>query len=235
MIAKACHVTAFSECSRRYGSNSKNELLFRVVFKISGDKLTSGHLRINVHARFELGGEILKSSKINLRSCRLAPGSELCPEFIYPPAVSVPEVLAPIEPIQEVQDNFTVATRNEENLPEVDAEEVEHVARNPNIRNDVDCYGVKWMENDSLAKKDKNGPINSRTWGIQTITGDVILQGCELGKIMSRLDFFLVMFPPAQLIQYTFLTNRVLKKEKLKETTTGEILNFFEFCKRRDL
>ena len=44
---------------------------------------------------------------------------------------------------------------------------------------------------------------------------------------MSRLDFVLVMFPPAQLIQCTVLTNRVLKKEKLKETTTGEILKVF--------
>ena len=59
------------------------------------------------------------------------------------------------------------------------------------------------------------------------ITGDVIIKGCELEKRMSRLGFFLVMFPPTQLIQCTVLTNRVLKKEKLKETTTGEILNFF--------
>ena len=52
------------------------------------------------------------------------------------------------------------------------------------------------------------------------------------------------MFPSAQLIQCTVLTNRVLKKEKLKEATTGEILNCFgiiiliskfEFCKRSDL
>ena len=127
MIAKACQVTTLSECSRRYGSNSKSKLLVGIVYKISGDKLASGHLRINVHARFELGGGILKSSKIFLRSCRLAPGLELCPGFIHPPVVSVPENLAPIEPIQEVQDNFTVATRNEENLSEVDAEEVEPV------------------------------------------------------------------------------------------------------------
>ena len=26
VIANACHVTALSECSRRYGSNSKNKL-----------------------------------------------------------------------------------------------------------------------------------------------------------------------------------------------------------------
>ena len=170
MIAKAYHITALSECGRRYGSNSKNKFLICVVFKTSGDLLTSDHLRMNVHARFELGGGILKSSKINLRSCRLDPDPTLCPEFIHPPDVSVPEILAAIEPIQEVQDNFTVATRNEENLPEIDAEEVEPILEapirvpcNPNIRNDVDCHGMMWMENDSLAKKDQNGPINTRT------------------------------------------------------------------------
>ena len=76
----------------------------------------------------------------------------LSPEFIHPPVVSATENLAPIDPIQEVQDNYTVATRNENNLPDVDAEEVEpiletptNIARNPNIRNDVDCHGMKWM------------------------------------------------------------------------------------------
>jgi len=49
----------------------------------------------------------------------------LSPEFIHPHVVSATENLAPIEPIQEVQDNYTVATRNEEHLPEIDAEEVE--------------------------------------------------------------------------------------------------------------
>ena len=102
MIAKACHVTNLSECSRRYGSNSKSKLLIGVVFKISGDKLASSHLRINLHARFDLGGGILKSSKINMRSCRLATGPILFPIFTHPPVVSTTENLAPIEPIQEV-------------------------------------------------------------------------------------------------------------------------------------
>ena len=82
---------------------------------------------------------------------------------------------------------------------------------------------MKWMVNNSLAKKDKNGPINPRTWGIQTITGGVLTKGCECGKCISRLVYYMVMFPPAQLIQCTSLTNIVLKKEKLKETTTEEI------------
>ena len=45
---------------------------------------------------------------------------------------------------------FTLTTTDEEDLPEVEAEEVENnikvprnTPRNPNIRNDVDCYGVR--------------------------------------------------------------------------------------------
>ena len=106
MITKACHVTSLSECRRKYGSNSKNKLLIGVVLKISGDKLASGHLRINLHSRFDLGGGDLKSSKINLRFCNLAPNPMLSPEFIHPSIISPTQILAPIKPIQEVQDNL---------------------------------------------------------------------------------------------------------------------------------
>ena len=66
VISKVCHVIALSEYSRRYGSNSKRKLLIGVVFKISGDKLASSHLRMSLHAHFDLGGGMLTSSKINL-------------------------------------------------------------------------------------------------------------------------------------------------------------------------
>ena len=84
VIAKAIHVTNLSECNRRYGSAANSKLLIGVVFKTSGDKLPSGHLRMNIHARFDLGGDISKISKINLRSYRLAPGP-----FIYTPSYCV--------------------------------------------------------------------------------------------------------------------------------------------------
>ena len=94
----------------------------------------------------------MKSSKRNLRFCRLDLGPILSPTFIYPPVVSTTENLALIEPIQEVQNNYTIATKNEEILLEVNAEEVEpmletqtNIARNPNIRNDVDYHSMKWL------------------------------------------------------------------------------------------
>ena len=102
----------------------------------------------------------MKSSKINLRFCKIAPGPILSPEYIYSFVIFPTQLLAPIQPIQEVHETFIVATRNLENLPEVDVEEVEPVlgtprlvSRNPNIRNDVNCHGMKRVENNSLAKE----------------------------------------------------------------------------------
>ena len=50
--------------------------------------------------------------------------------------------------------NIILITRNDDNLQEVEAEEVETVTEapintthNPNTRNNVDCYGVRLMKN----------------------------------------------------------------------------------------
>ena len=79
---------------------------------------------MNVHARFYFGGGDLKSSKLNLRSCILAPGPILSLTLIRPPIISPTQNLTRNQLIEEVHDNFTIATRNKENLAEVDAEEV---------------------------------------------------------------------------------------------------------------
>ena len=84
IIAKVSHVTCMLECSRRYGSASKTQILIGAVFKISGDKLPSVYLCINVHVQFDLGGEHIKISKVNLRFHSLAPGPVFTSDFIHP-------------------------------------------------------------------------------------------------------------------------------------------------------
>mgnify|MGYP003546679353 FL=1 len=44
---------------------------------------------------------------------------------------------------------------------------------------------------------------------------------------MSRLDFFLLMFPPKQLTDMVRLTNEALDRRQQKQTTKGEILKLF--------
>ena len=78
---------------------------------------------------------------------------------------------------------------NDKNLLEVEAEEVtitiedsKNTSRNPNIRNNVDYRGVRWMDNNSEPKMDQNGLIPTKRWGIQTVTGEVLIKGYKSGK-----------------------------------------------------
>ena len=61
---------------------------------------------------------------------------------------------------------------------------------------------------------------------------------------MSRLYIYLLIFSPSQLRQCILLTNIAVRRDKLNETTTGEVLKYFgilivlskfKFIKRRDL
>ena len=231
VITKTSHITCMSECSRRYASTCKTKLLIGIVCKITGDKVPSGHLPINVYARFDLEGSVSKLSKVNLRSYSLALGPVLTSDFIYPHVVPPYVDTAYNSYGREMVANFILTTTNDENLQEVEAEEVKttietprNTTHNPNIRNDIDCHGVRWMENNSEAKEDQNCPIPKGTWGLQTITGEDLVKGCEFGKRMSRLNFFLLMFHSVELTQCTLLTNIALRRDHINETTPGEVL-----------
>ena len=169
LMSKAYNVANLSECSRIYDSANKTKLLIDVVFKISADKVQSSYLHINVHARFDIGGGDLKISKVKLRSYLLALGPILSLSSINPPVVSPNLNLTPNLSRIEVDDNFTFATRNDKNLLEFEAEEVDTIfkgprntSRNPNSRCDIDCYGVRWMVNNLDTKRDQNGSIFTR-------------------------------------------------------------------------
>ena len=71
VIVKSSHVTCMLECSRIYRLAYKTKLLIGVICKITGDKLPSGHLRINVHTRFDLGGDVLRFPRLISYSAHL--------------------------------------------------------------------------------------------------------------------------------------------------------------------
>ena len=101
------------------------------------------------------------------------------------------------------------------------------------------------MRNDSALVNNINGNIPHRLWYVTTPLGDQITQNdTNIIESMSRLDIFLLMFPPQQLQHIINLTNTNLRKEGQRDTTKGEIVKFFgiiilgtrfEFRARRDL
>ena len=65
------------------------------------------------------------------------------------------------------------------------------------------------------------------TWRMTTPSGSEIFKGCEEGKTMSRLDFFLLMFPPKQLKKMVKYTDKQLQQNGGDELSKGELLKFF--------
>ena len=172
--------------------------------------------------------------EVNLRCYSLAPGPILSYDFIPPPPIFFPPHLDPIANSfqREVDRHSTI--NHGENLPEAEAEEVEtdieaprNTSRNSNSHNNIDYRKVKWLKNNLESKRDQNGSIPRRTRGIQTVTTEVAIEGCESRKGMSRCDFFLLTSTPSQLTQCTLLTTIALRRYHIKETILGELLKYF--------
>lgn len=61
------------------------------------------------------------------------------------------------------------------------------------------------------------------------VLGDVLVPGANTAAINNTtpLDFFLLKFPPKQLIDMVTLTNAKLTKLELNKTNSSEMLKFF--------
>ena len=75
----------------------------------------------------------------------------------------------------------------------------------------------------AAARKPLNGNYYPRAWNIKTSTGANLSPGCEFGRDMSRLDFFLLLFPPEQLNIILSLTNDRLSKEQEPLKSKGDM------------
>ncbi|KAI2492991.1 Transposase IS4 [Fragilaria crotonensis] len=108
-------------------------------------------------------------------------------------------------------------------------------------------HDTQWFEADpSLLEQEINGPVVRRLWSIRnSLCGTLLEQDCDRGdETMSRLDYFLCMFPPQSLLSIVRLTSRQLEMLSKPTTTKGEVLRFFgvvilatkfEFDDRRSL
>ena len=108
-----------------------------------------------------------------------------------------------------------------------------------------EAHGRMWTINHRVEKRDVNGPIPHRKWYIIDSLGDRILQSdYHKVKEMTRLDLFLLMYPPDHLIKIINLTNQNLLKIGTYKMTKGSLIIFFgiiilgtrfEFSSRHDL
>ena len=88
-------------------------------------------------------------------------------------------------------------------------------------------HDVKWYTNHAATQLDINGPSTICEFVIKNITGARIKRGSDIQRCFSRLDYFLMMFPPKQLRLIVQLTNVELSRDNKPTTTVGEILKMF--------
>jgi Transposase IS4 len=89
------------------------------------------------------------------------------------------------------------------------------------------AHGQNWYTDDVATRTNINGLFPFRAWGIRTPIGDVLGVGSNVGERMSRLDIFMLMFPPQQLETMLFASNLLLTENNKKPTTKGELLKYF--------
>ena len=83
------------------------------------------------------------------------------------------------------------------------------------------------MRDDLKANEDTNGPITHCVCYVTGSAGDRITQN-DRGRIeaMSKLEVFILMFPPNRLSKIISLTNVRLEAKGHEDITKGELVKF---------
>jgi hypothetical protein len=270
--AKAIHVTNLSECSRRYGNNAKKVVPGFVVSFHQASSPGQPRASTVVVADYYFGGNIVKRVQLNIRSVKAVESSELhdrLREILQqreaeilrlnvvggsmspapaPPnpspgtlAAGMPTPMQAMAPGQMTPQQ-AATTRTPPTT-----------AAAPQLNDEAEIsptsltfHNTEWFEAEqSILEQEMNGPVAQRFWSItDSRSGTVLERDCDQGDLMSRLDYFLLMFPPQSLLSIVRLTSQKLLLLSKPATTKGEIVKFFgiiilstkfEFDDRRSL
>ena len=110
--------------------------------------------------------------------------------------------------------NDTVIANNDTALPEVAAT----------------VHEQEWFVDDPATKLPVNGNYHSRNWAVKTRMGYMLGRGGDHQNSYSRLEYFLMLFPPQQLQLILHLTNNELAMARKNYTTAGDIVKFLGSC-----
>jgi hypothetical protein len=92
----------------------------------------------------------------------------------------------------------------------------------------VVIHEQEWFIDDAAIKSPQNQRANNyKAWGMRDSIGNIHGPGTDRGRHLSRLDYFLMSFPPKQLSKMIRLTNRALIAASRKQATKGELLKYF--------
>ena len=120
-------------------------------------------------------------------------------------------VVAMATPPLTTENNNTVIANNDTPLPEAAAT----------------VHKQEWFVDDPATKLPVNGNYHSHNWAVKTRMGYMLGRGGDNQNSYSRLEYFLMLFPPQQLQLILQLTNNELAIARKNYTMAGEIVKFF--------
>ena len=88
----------------------------------------------------------------------------------------------------------------------------------------------EWFVDDPATKLPVNGNYHFCNWAIKTRMGYMLRQGRDHQNSYSRLEYFLMLFPPEQLQLILQLTSNKLAMARKNYTMAGEIVKFLVCC-----
>ena len=245
--AKACHVTNLAECSHHYGSNSKTKRVQGIITHVEVIKSsTTNRMTTFVMAAYELGGTTIRPCRLNIRSVKAVPtptaatvptaggallGStdrdSMMTEVSTQPTATLPTLEAPSNTNASLEQPTVVVARE---TPPLTTENNNNVIANndtPLPEAAATVHDQEWFVDDPATKLPVNGNYHSRNWAVKTRMGYMLGRGGDHQNSYSRLEYFLMLFPPEQLQLILQLTNNKLAMARKNYTTAGEIVKFF--------
>ena len=245
--AKACHVTNLAECARRYGSNSKTKKVQGIVTHVEVIKnSTTNRTTTFVMAAYDLGGTTIRPCRLNIRSVKAVPtptaatvptgGGALLgsadrdsttTEVSTQPTATLPTLEAPSNTNTSLEQPTVAVARATPPLTTENNETV--IANNDTLLPEATAmvHEQEWFVDDPATKLPVNGNYHSRNWAVKTRMGYMLGRGGDHQNSYSRLEYFLMLFPPQQLQLILQLTNNELAIARKNYTTAGEIVKFF--------
>ena len=134
VYAKELHVTALSECARRYGSWSKSKEVAGTVIECMENNTNNNWLITHVKSVYILGGGNLKTVELNIISVLKALNNPqyLVPEITQEPGEPLVHPVPPITPPKDTDnadDNIVVDLHQKSSIPDtIDVINVPEVA-----------------------------------------------------------------------------------------------------------
>ena len=207
---------------------------------------TTNRTTIFVTAAYDLGGTTIRPCRLNIWSVKVVPtptvatvttacgallgstdGDSTTTEVTTPPTATEPtlEALSNTNTSSEeptvvvLRETPPLTTKNNNNI----------IASNdtplPEAADMV--HNQEWFVDDPAMKLPVNGNYHSRNWAVKTRMGYMLRRGGDHQNSYSRLEYFLMLFPPEQLQLILQLTNNELAMARKNYTTPGEIVKFF--------